>query len=94
MIKFIEGNWYKGSENNYYIKFSHIDERNGYNRIYYTEKCNTNSGSMKHTVINDYWASVPLENFALNNPVTLDELKKILPSDHPDLNKSMFYEIY
>jgi hypothetical protein len=90
-MEFIKDKWYKGEKNNYYIKFSHMEIKNGYNKIYYNESYYTNRGWESKQ---DYWAHTQLEKFALNNPVTIEELRKILPKDHPDLNKEINYEIY
>ena len=44
-MDFIKGNWYKGSTNSFYIKFSHSEQCDGYRRIYFDEK----NGRVKFT---------------------------------------------
>jgi hypothetical protein len=90
-MEFEVNKWYKGEKDNKYIKFSHFEQYTGYKRIYFTERYDISSGWVK---VNDYWANNQLEKFALNNPVTIEELHRILPKDHPDLNKNIQYEIY
>jgi hypothetical protein len=90
-MDFIINNWYKGTKNSKYIKFSHYEQCDGYKRIYFSERYDSNVGWKK---INDFWASNDLEKFALNNPVTMEELQRILPKDHPDSNQTNNYEIY
>ena len=90
-MELIEGNWYKGQKDNYYIKFSHYKQSGEYKMMYYTESFSLLQGWEKEK---DYWCNNDLEKFALNNPVTIEELHEILPKDHPDLNKNIQYEIY
>jgi hypothetical protein len=68
-----------------------METKGGHNKIYYNEAYYISSGWKSKQ---DYWANSQFEKFALKNPVTIEELRKILPKDHPDLNKEINYEIY
>lgn len=84
--KFEVGKWYKGEVDNYYIKFSDITKEKKYNKIWYTEKISNG----KHIIAKDYWSNNEFEEFALENPVSLEEIQKYLPAGHPDLIKEEF----
>lgn len=88
--EFIEGKWYRGNEGCNYIKFSHLEDCGGYNKIYYTEMHDHG----EYSVIDDNWANTSMEKYALDHPATIEELIKILPPGHPDLNQTPQYEIY
>ena len=87
--EFIRGQWYKGEANNHYIKFSHIESKGHYNRVYYTESIYDH----QHFFGVDWWANDHFERYALDNPVSRDELIAILPQNHPD-GQSQEYQIY
>ena len=86
-VKFEVGNWYKIRENEF-IKFSRIENYIDYNKIYYSEIINK-------TFIkkNDYIASKSLEKYALNNPVSIEEIQQYLPEGHPDKIKSNDFKV-
>lgn len=106
--KFEKGKWYKGEESgNFYIKFSHVEyisENELFLRkIYYSEKIVNG----KFTKVFDYWANNSFENYALNNPVDIQEIQQYLPEGHPDkikeniknietfkITRTQFKEIY
>jgi hypothetical protein len=80
-MEFVKGNWYKGADDDKYIKFSHLVPRGSYNELHHTEEIYNKI----HSYTIDYWANTNLEEFALNNPVDLWEIQQYLPEDHPDL---------
>lgn len=94
MVDFEVGKWYKGTNNNYYFKFLSKTFVKGissnYNNIKYTERCYNGKYEITSCSIsnNDY------EKCALNNPVTFEELQKILPEGHPDLQLNLTYELW
>jgi len=77
--KFIVGKWYKGN-NDCYIKFNKLENCKSYNRVWYSEKIVEGIYSLKY----DYWANIEMEEFALKNPVNLEEIQKYLPEGHID----------
>lgn len=77
---FVVGQWYRGYTPGYFIKFLSLEPRNGYNKINYSEKVEDGL----HTIGQDYWANDEMGNFALENPVFLEELLDFLPKNHPD----------
>ncbi len=92
--EFIPGQWYKGQSNSRYIKFSRLQPQGGYNRVYYTEFINTDPfGNITHSARSDWWANTELEEYALDHPVSQEELLKILPEGHPD-RVTQEYPIY
>jgi hypothetical protein len=88
---FIKGQWINGG-GEYFLKFSHIERVNRYNKIWGTEL--KRPGSPLVTSKLDYWANSRFEKHALNNPVTIEDLRLFLPEGHPDLNIELQYEIY
>ena len=82
--KFEVGKWYKGQENNYYIKFSNVIKNGSYNFIYYSEKIY----SKEYKLENGYWANNEFEKYALENPVDINEIQQYLPESHVDKIKS------
>jgi hypothetical protein len=91
MVEFIKGKWYKGQSNDYYIKFSHLENyASGYNYICYTERCY----QKRYKKEEGSWANTEFEIYALNNPVTLEELQKFLPKGHPDLQLNNVIELW
>lgn len=91
MVNFEKGKWYKGEKNDFYIKFSHLETKEGYNAIYCLEDFRGNVYSKK---LRYCWANSEFERFALNNPVTIEELRKFLPEGHPDLQLNNIYELW
>lgn len=86
MNEFIKGKWYKGTVDDYYIKYLDIKVNisNNYSCIYYTETIEHG----KHENKISYWANNEFELFALNNPVNISEIQEYLPDDHDDkINK-------
>jgi hypothetical protein len=90
MVEFIKGKWYKGKSNDYYIKFSHLENVGRYNNVYYTERCYQKIYKKEK----DRWANTEFEIYALANPVTLEELQKFLPKRHPDLQLNTVIELW
>lgn len=78
--EFVVGQWYRGFDKDYFIKFKSIEKRETYNCVYYSEKIQNG----EFFIENNYWANTEMENNALNNPVSLEELFDFLPKDHPD----------
>jgi hypothetical protein len=88
--KFIKGKWYKGEKNDYYIKFSHLEDQTYYNRIYASEYINRGVYKKEPTK----WANTEFEIYALKNPVTIEELRLFLPKNHPDLQLNNIIELW
>jgi hypothetical protein len=92
--QFISGKWYKGQPQNRYIKFSHIEAKGSYNRVFYTECAYTDSlDGVKYSNGIDWWANTQFEEYALDHPVSREELIGLLPEGHPDLINEI-YSIY
>jgi len=77
MTKFIKGNWYQKGKVNGYFKFSHIVKELGYNEIWYTEVYHSDCG---HFFKDDFIANNSMELYALNNPVSYEQIMKMDPS--------------
>jgi hypothetical protein len=91
MVKEFEiGKWYKGQSDDYYIKFSHLENEGDYNYIRYTERCY----QKRYRKEEGSWANNEFEIYALANPVTLEELQKFLPKGHPDLQLNNVIEVW
>ena len=95
MVKEFEiGKWYKGQSNDYYIKFSHLEDSGTYNSIYYTERCYQKRYMKQKNSWANSWTNNEFEIYALNHPVTLEELQKFLPKGHPDLQLNNVIELW
>jgi hypothetical protein len=77
--KFIVGNWYKYSDNNY-IKISNVEPENGYNRLHFEERIYEG----KHRYESNYWANSDMEKTLLSNEFSFSEIQKYLPDGHVD----------
>lgn len=88
--KFIDGKWYKGEINDFYFKYLQLESLENYNRIHYSERIfkarekGNHLGWKGFEKINSYISNTQMENFALNNPVSLSEIQEFLPKGHPD----------
>lgn len=85
----IPGKWYKGMGKNY-MKYSHIQEVDGYNRIHGIEFLRLG----RYSKGNNYWANSNHEKEILKGAIDISEIAKYLPKDHPDLITGLTYEIY
>ncbi len=81
----VEGKWY--SRQHYskdFIKFKYLEIVNGlntkYNRVHYSELIEYG----KHSYTSNYWSNDEMEKYALENPVTLEEIQQYLPNSHVD----------
>ena len=94
MVNFEVGKWYKGTRNDDYFKFLSKTFVKGtssdYNRICYTERC----FGGKYEITSQSISNNNFEKCALSNPVTQEELQKILPEGHPDLQLNLTYELW
>jgi len=92
---FIIGNWYKYIENNksnYYIRIQDVFEvervdSGRFRKIYFSEKIQNNKHSLQVNNGGNFWANTQMETIALENPVNIEEIKDLLPENHPDLLK-------
>lgn len=93
MVRFEVGKWYKGQKNNYYFKFLHLERGGEFNKIFYTERIYSNKYEKVEINNFDYITNNDFEVYALNNPVTIEELQRLLPKNHPDL-LTKIYEVW
>lgn len=87
---FEKNKWYKSTLHNsdYYIKVIDFEKRQTYQNtyeyhvLYYNEKIQF--GEYIKLNVTGYWANKEMEQSALENIVTSEELFQFLPDDHPD----------
>jgi len=89
--EFIKGKWYRGDSDTgnsgYYMKFNYRKE----DRLYFTERSHRGIYNVEH----DYWCNGSFTKYALKHgPVSIEEIKDLLPDNHPDLNIYNSYELW
>ncbi len=92
-IQFVEEKWYRRMDySKDFIKFKYLEIDCGlstkYNKVHYSELIEYG----KHNYTSNYWANTEMARYALENPVSLEEIQQYLPDNHVDKIKPKIME--